>query len=90
MFTNILQVFRNLYDEKHTFDEINSREFISFSLVLFKKTNSKNSNVINIKKMLDKWGEDSGIYGKFERLGTRIDYTKAIFLYFILSIQKYK
>lgn len=83
-------LFIYLYDEKHTFDEINSREFISFSLVLFKKTNSKNSNVINIKKMLDKWGEDSGIYGKFERLGTRIDYTKAIFLYFILSIQKYK
>jgi hypothetical protein len=82
-------LFIYLYDDKHTFEQINSTEFISFALVLFKKTNSKNPNITNIKQTLDKWGTDTGIYGKFNRLATRVDYTKAIFLYFIMCIQKY-
>ena len=46
-------------------------------------------NITNIKKTLDEWGTQSGIYSKFSRLATRVDYTRAIYLYFILSIQKY-
>ena len=82
-------LFIYLYDEKHTFEEINSKMFIGYALSLFKKTNSKDKNIQNIKATLDKWGEDTKIYSKFTRVATRVDYTKAIFLYFILSIQKY-
>ena len=82
-------LFLYLYDGKHTFAEINSKQFLSFAIALFKKTNSKDKNITNIKTTLDKWGVDSGIYGKFNRLATRVDYTKGIFLYFVLSIQKY-
>lgn len=82
-------LFLYLYYEKHTYEEINSKQFISFALSLFKKTNSKDENISNIKKLLDKWGNDSGLYGKFSRVATRIDYTKGIFLYFILTIQKH-
>lgn len=82
-------LFLYLYYEKHTYEEINSKQFISFALSLFKKTNSKDENISNIKKLLDKWGDDSGLYGKFSRVATRIDYTKGIFLYFILTIQKH-
>lgn len=82
-------LFLYLYYEKHTYEEINSKEFISFALSLFKKTNSKDENITNIKTLLDKWGTDTGIYGKFSRKATRIDYTKGIFLYFILNIQKH-
>jgi hypothetical protein len=82
-------LFIYLYDEKHTFEEINSKAFIAFALALFKKSNSKNTNISNIKKKLDKWGTDTGIYGKYGRLATRIDYTKGIFLYFVMCIQKY-
>ena len=82
-------LFLYLYDGKKTLSDINSKQFIAFALQLFKKTNSKNENIQNIKKTLDKWGEESGIYGKFSRLATRVDYTKAIYLYFVTSIQKY-
>lgn len=82
-------LFLYLYNEKHTFQEINSKEFISFALATFKKTNSKDKNIINIKSTLDKWGEESGIYDKFSRLGTRVDYTKGIYMYFIMTIQQY-
>lgn len=82
-------LFIYLYYEKHTYEEINSKQFISFALSTFKKTNSKEKNINNIKRILDKWGEDSGLYGKFTRLGTRVDYTKGIYLYFIMCIQRY-
>ena len=82
-------LFIYLYYEKKTYEEINSKVFLSFALALFKKTNSKDTNISNIKKMLDKWGTDSGVYGKFTRVATRIDYTKGIYLFFILCIQKY-
>lgn len=82
-------LFIYLYDEKHTYDEINSKQFIAYALALFKKTNAKNDNINNIKLTLEKWATDSGIYARFNRLATRNDYSKGIFLYFILSIQKY-
>ena len=84
---SILFIFLN-YEKRNT-EDINSKAFISFALALFKKTNSKDPNISNIKKLLDKWGELSGIYGKFSRLATRVDYTKGIYLFFILAIQKY-
>lgn len=82
-------LFIYLYYEKHTYEEINSRQFIVYALSTFKKTNSKDENITKIKKMLDKWGEDSGLYARFSRLATRVDYTKGIYLYFIMCIQRY-
>lgn len=82
-------IFLYIYDGQHTFQDINSKQFLAFAIALFKKTNSKDKNIGNIKKTLDDWGDESGLYGKFTRLATRVDYTKGIFLYFILSIQKY-
>lgn len=82
-------LFLYLYDGKHTIQDINSQQFLTFALQLFKKTNSKDKNITNIKTTLDKWGEDTGIYGKFTRIATRVNYTKAIYLYFIMNIQKY-
>lgn len=82
-------LFLYLYTDSHEPDEIRSKEFIGYALQLFKKTNSKDKNITNIKTTLDKWGTSSGIYRKFSRSATRVDYTKAIFMYFILSIQMY-
>lgn len=82
-------LFIYLYDNKHTTNEINSEAFIGFALSLFKKSNSKDKNIGNIKGMLDKWGNESGLYTRFSRLATRVDYTKGIYLYFIMCIQHY-
>ena len=85
---SILFVF--LYDEKKEPEKINSMEFTSFAIRLFKKTNSMDKNVNNIKDTLEKWGKETGIFSKYiKREATRIEYTKAVFFYFILSIQKY-
>ena len=82
-------LFLFLYDEKKTKQDINSTFFLKWSSELFRKTNSNNPNIKNIKDTLDKWGEETGVHAKFKREASRVNYKKAIFWYFILSIQYY-
>ena len=82
-------LFLYLYDEKKTKQDINSSYFLKWSSELFRKTNSNNDNIRNIKNTLDKWAEESGVHAKFKREASRVNYKKAIFWYFILSIQYY-
>lgn len=82
-------LFLWLYDEKKTKKEINSSEFLIWSSQLFRKTNSNNDNIFRIKDTLNKWGDISGLHKKFTREASRVNYKKAIFFYFILTIQYY-
>lgn len=82
-------IFLYLYDEKKNKEDINSTNFLIWSSDLFRKTNSNNPNIKCIKDTLDKWGEESGVHAKFKREASRVNYKKAIFWYFILSIQYY-
>lgn len=82
-------LFLYLYDEHKKREDINSSNFLVWSSELFRKTNSNNKNIKCIKDTLDKWGEESGVHSKFKREASRVNYKKAIFWYFILSIQYY-
>ena len=82
-------LFLYLYDEHKSKEDINSSHFLIWSSELFRKTNSNNPNINYIKTTLDKWGEETGVHEKFKREASRINYKKAIFWYFILSIQYY-
>ena len=82
-------LFRFLYDEGHRPNDINSSMWFTFSTKLFKQTNSNDPNISTIKKLLDKWANDTGIYTKFKREASRSNYKKGIFLYFIFIIQYY-
>ena len=80
-------LFIYLYDEKHTMDEIKSKQFLSFGISLFRKTNSNDKNIATIKKTLDKWAEETGIHNRYKREPTRIAYKKGIYWYILLTIQ---
>lgn len=82
-------LFIYLYDEHHAREDINSSGFLVWSSELFRKTNSNNKNIFTIKSTLDKWAEETGVHAKFKREASRVNYKKAIFWYFILSIQYY-
>ena len=82
-------LFLYLYTEHKDKKDINSSNFLVWSSELFRKTNSNNDNIRTIKTTLDKWGEETGVHAKFKREASRINYKKAIFWYFILSIQYY-
>jgi hypothetical protein len=81
--------FAFLYETKAEIRAINSQAFLEFGLKAFKVTNTKNANILLIKNILSKWCEDFGINKKFQRLPTRSAYAKAMFMYILLSVQKY-
>lgn len=82
-------LFRFLYDDKNRREDINSSKYLVWCSQLFRQTNSKNENVKIIKDTLDKWSEETGIHAKYKREATRVNYKKAIFFYFCISIQYY-
>ena len=82
-------LFRYMYDERKTEQDINSQYFLTWASKLFRQTNSKNENIKTIKDTLSKWADETGIYSKFTREASRVNYKKAIFFYFIIAIQYY-
>lgn len=82
-------LFLFLYIDHKTKEDINSSYFLVWSSELFRKTNSNDDNIRIIKQTLDKWGEETGVHEKFKREASRVSYKRAIFWYFILSIQYY-
>lgn len=44
---------------------------------------------MTIKQVLDDWAKEQGIFTKYNRIATQINYKKAMFLYIIFNIQKF-
>lgn len=65
-----------------------NKKFLNHSMLLYRKSNTSDPDVIEIKRILDKWMEEIDIYKKTQRLATINDFRKAIYLYFVLSISK--
>ena len=82
-------LFLYIYEDHRTVRDVRSQYFLRWAASLFKKTNSKNKNILQINEVLNIWAENSGIYAKFHREASRINYKKAIFFYVVLSVQKY-
>ena len=81
-------LFMFIYTDKRTVRDIKSQLFLVWGASLFKKTNSKDPNLAKVNRILEEWAIESGIYARYNRPGTRINYKKGILFYIILSIQK--
>lgn len=87
--SNILYLF--LFDGSHTKEEINSSRFLLFSMDIYKKANTTDKNIVRIKAILDNWiAAYSGQYKKSNAVGTINAFRKALYTFFVLSIQKNK
>lgn len=82
-------IFLYLYEGKHRVEEINSKSFLAFSLDVYRKGNSANENIVNIKTLLDKWSNMVGLDSAFTRAATLINYRRAIYIFFVFAIQRY-
>ena len=78
-----------LYEGKKSIDDIHTKNFLTFSLALYRKSNSKNSNVEAVKNILEKWTKEIGISAMYSRVATLLAYKKAFYVFLIFSIQKY-
>lgn len=82
-------LFTFLYIDNYQAHQINDKVFLSFALNLFRRTNSKDNNIVTIRTLLDKWSDDLGIHDRFKRIASQINYKKGLFMYIILCIQYY-
>ena len=85
--TLILQVY--LINGENDPRTINSSKFREFCLQLYIKSNTNDKDIIEIKKILDEWLIDcSPAYLKTERVATKNNFRKAVYLYFVFIIQQ--
>ena len=64
-------IFLYINGEHKSARDIKSQYFLYWSAALFKKTNSKDGNIIKINAILDKWGNETGIYQEIGRASCR-------------------
>lgn len=80
-------LFLYIYESQNTIQEVNSNKFLLYCLDVYKRSNTTDNNIIQIKKILDKWLEDLGTYKKTQRVATINDFRRAIYMFFVVSIQ---
>lgn len=80
-----------LFDGNNTQEELHSSKFIVYSLNTYKKSNTTDTNVVHIKEILDKWLKQySAAYKKSNMVGTLNLFRKALYMFFVFTIQKTK
>lgn len=87
----IIECILSLYlfsDEPHSIRMIGTNDFLLYCLQLYKKSNTINKDILKIKSILDKWLVDLGIMSKTSRDATVNSFRKALYVFFVLSIQK--
>ena len=68
-------------------EELRSLAFTAYMLEIYKKGNSKDINIINVKKQMDEWLEvGCSKYKGLNSNSTKNNYRRAIFLYFVQVI----
>lgn len=81
-------LFLFLFNPQNTIQEVNSDKFLMYCLELYKKSNTSDQNIIKIKKILDDWlDNDLEVYKKTQQLSTINNFRKAIFTFFVITIQ---
>lgn len=85
----ILQVFF-IESSKNTVDLVKSRYFSNFCMGIYKVSNSRSTQILRIKQILDIWIRNYGSkYIRLNREATLINFRKAIYIYVVNSIIKF-
>lgn len=82
----ILQLF--LFEKGNTVAEVGTKKFLAHCLDIYKKSNTNDELILEIKSILDKWlKKHSEKYKKTNREATLSYYRRAIFVYFVLHVE---
>lgn len=85
----ILQLFF-VENPKHTPNKVKSKYFGVFCLNAYKISNSKNTQILRMKEILDDWIRQYGSkYMRLNREATLINFRKSIYIYIVDSIIKF-
>lgn len=82
----IVQLF--LTEHGNRVEDVRTRKFLAHCLEIYKKSNTNDKIIIEIKQILDYWLKKHSVkYRKTNREATLSNFRRAIFLYFVLHIQ---
>ena len=68
--------------------DIKTNKFYVYCIRVYRQSNTINKNIIEIKKILDKWVDELELKKKSSSPGQLGNYRKAIFVFFIFTIEK--
>lgn len=84
---SILYLF--LFDGNNRIEDLGGNTFLVFCLTLYKKSNTNDKNIINIKSILDTWIKKYSVaYRHTQRVATLNSFRRALYTFFVLTIQK--
>ena len=82
-------LFLFIFDSKMNREKVGTKDFVVYSLEIYKRANTADKNVVIIKNSLDKWLEKYSItYRRTQRVATLNNFRRALFLFFVLTIQQ--
>jgi hypothetical protein len=78
-----------LFDASNNKDNLHGSEFFLYCMQIYKRANTQNPNIVKIKDILDHWIDKySGDYKKHNAVGTVGFFRKAIYTFFVITIQR--
>lgn len=87
MVESILFLF--LFDGKNRIEDLSGNTFLIYCMNVYKKSNTVDDQIIKIKNVLDGWIDKySTAYKKTQRVATLNSFRRALYMFFVLSIQK--
>ena len=75
-------------DPNASFKDIGTNKFYVYCIKIYRQSNTSNKNIILIKKILDKWIDETDLKKKVSTVDSIRNYRKAIFMFFIFTIEK--
>lgn len=85
----LLILFFSLDTERtYTIRDIGTNKFLYLCMNVYKTPNTKNTQIVLIKEVLDRWVEQLHVYEKAGTVGTINNHRRAIYMFFVLSIIK--
>ncbi len=84
-------VYDFLFAGEYSEQDIHDMKFTIYALNTYKKSNTINTNIVQVKKILDAWlSQYSERYKKTNLVGTLNLFRKALYMFFVFTIQKTK
>ena len=80
-----------LFNGENHVNDLNGSKFLTFCLAVYKKSNTNDENVIKVKSILDMWIEKySETYRKTQRVATLNNFRRALYTFFVFTLQRTK
>lgn len=88
MIERLLALYLNDNPSGANIKDIGTNKFYVYCTRVYRQSNTSNPNIIEIKKILDKWVDELDLKRKVSTPGSLGNYRKAIFMFFVFTIEK--